>query len=219
MNQPNCGKGTGMPGKKSEKDNSQTKLDFSVEPRQTRSSERSKSPAKSPSGTNMERREGTDPPLKITITESTDAANGTDGTKNPPKQTEDGINKKEVDTDTGKKITYAASRHTPLPENLMAKAPPNNDPYEECEPISATKITFKELMIYKIIPFANEDILSMRPLPFSILSYSETSSSIVQGVNIMRRPFVIPVQVISQSFHIPRSFRGPFVFKICIIKA
>ncbi len=143
-----------MAGKKETKDLTQSKLDFTTDPHQTRSMDKAKTPSKGTlekAATEVDlTKEAETPKITVRLPDGKRA----DGKEQTP---EDEIPNVDGEDEEDTSLTFNRSRHiTPLPQALTKKPAANNDPFEEGEPIDPLKITIKEILAYKILPFVNE---------------------------------------------------------------
>ncbi len=136
----------------------QSKIDFPKDLRQTRSTmmeNKARSPSK---GTEKSTTDGETPTIVVNGTES--SPNLTDG-ELTGSSVKDTTTEKGKEKDKKKKDELSAepSTHLNLPRDFMKKPDTKDDPYTEGESIEPEKITVKELLTYKIIPFSKDDEL------------------------------------------------------------
>ncbi len=125
-------------------------INFPKDLRQTRSmlmDNRARSPSKSVET------DATTPVVTVTSTESSPIPG-----EDPP-TVEQMIKEKDKEQKKTEDVTASASTHLNLPRDFMKKADTKNDPYTEGEKIEPDKITIKDLLTYKIIPFNHDDDL------------------------------------------------------------
>ncbi len=141
------------------KDASQTRLDFNRETRQSKSVDKVDK-VKSPSKGNIVGKTATEGDLTEVIPKI--VIRDTDAT---PNGSEDDIlnttsdNEENTEQQKEKDLAYDRSRHTPFSPAFTKKPDQNEDPFEEGEQIDPLKITMKELLMYKILPFTKEEEL------------------------------------------------------------
>ncbi len=138
------------------KDASQTRLDFNRETRQSKSVDKVKSPSKRNTVVKtVTEGDLTEVIPKIIIRDTDATPNGSED------EILDIVSDNEEDTEKQKEkdLAYERSRHTPFSSTFTKKPDQNDDPFEEGEQIDPLKITMKELLMYKILPFTKEDKL------------------------------------------------------------